>query len=371
MLRGFFRIAKPLVLFSLVAAVFHRQNRNVDNYFRDNLKKTEAWHAYSSLLLGNPLPNDPGLYANDEFQQLVMNSQTCAGNNTLHCVVQQSPETINSFIESFDSHSISALATQVNNKGWVPLVTMLIENQELKENNSELNHITSSLFSLTKSPPCPELSVLIDKNSFFNTQNRLSPQLKYNLDLAIEAVNHARTVIKESPGLKALNKNLKEHNDHIDQLAAHFEAMNEEYENRFSFAMEGEDAVSISADVAMEYQTGNCGELSTVVYMFLKRNACKSPYEMMYLENGNHEFVVIGRAPGSIIHNPKTWGPNAVIADAFTGKVFPASEIAQKLQTHSHVSYDKYYQTFLSPFNPRYNRIELSHSSQKSVLAME
>jgi hypothetical protein len=69
-----------------------------------------------------------------------------------------------------------------------------------------------------------------------------------------------------------------------------------------------------SADGAELYGCGNCGEQSAIAFMYLKRQGT-FPLDWMEVNNYEHAFVIIGRAPKSDTRNHATWGTDAVICD--------------------------------------------------------
>lgn len=69
-----------------------------------------------------------------------------------------------------------------------------------------------------------------------------------------------------------------------------------------------------SADAAQLYGCGNCGEQSAIAFVYLRRQKT-FPLDWMEVNNYQHAFVIIGRAPRSDTRNPATWGDEAVICD--------------------------------------------------------
>lgn len=69
-----------------------------------------------------------------------------------------------------------------------------------------------------------------------------------------------------------------------------------------------------SAQGAELYGCGNCGEQSAIAYMYLKQQKT-FPLDWMEVNNYQHAFVIIGRAPRSDTRNAATWGDDAIICD--------------------------------------------------------
>lgn len=71
-----------------------------------------------------------------------------------------------------------------------------------------------------------------------------------------------------------------------------------------------------------------------------------------------HVFILIDRAEFSNINCPRSWGKNAVIIDAWAGKVYPAADIYTLLKTH------KAYADTEEHFN-----VNVSYNARKHQLA--
>ena len=106
---------------------------------------------------------------------------------------------------------------------------------------------------------------------------------------------------------------------------------------------------------AMLYQAGNCGEQSTIALLYLKELGV-SNLDLVFLDNGDHAFVVIGRDPHSDINDFTTWGENAVICDPWGQRYFPASDIVFQLN-------DILHEANYGGFNPIAQTIHLSYTS--------
>jgi hypothetical protein len=98
------------------------------------------------------------------------------------------------------------------------------------------------------------------------------------------------------------------------------------------------DNASKLALVARTNGWGNCQECASATATSLHNRGVVG-VEIMHrpgvgpTASGNHAFVVVGRDPRSDPGNPATWGPNALIVDAWAGasEVYPASEAMHRL----------------------------------------
>jgi len=81
------------------------------------------------------------------------------------------------------------------------------------------------------------------------------------------------------------------------------------------------------AGAAKARHCGNCGEYAAVAFDYLMLAGCPYPLEYAnYAPPGDHAFVIVGRPLNSIAGNLSTWGREAVICDAWAGKVVPSSD---------------------------------------------
>jgi hypothetical protein len=72
------------------------------------------------------------------------------------------------------------------------------------------------------------------------------------------------------------------------------------------------------AKAAKAYGAGNCGNQAAVALKFLE-SMNVYPLDMMMDPVNDHNFVVIGRRAGSNSQDCRTWGPEAVICDPWSG----------------------------------------------------
>ena len=77
---------------------------------------------------------------------------------------------------------------------------------------------------------------------------------------------------------------------------------------------------------AQEAGCGNCEEFSAVAFILLYDKRV-FPLDFYRLQGGNHAFVVLGKAAGSSDADPAAWGADAVVCDAWLGKVYGAAQL--------------------------------------------
>jgi hypothetical protein len=87
------------------------------------------------------------------------------------------------------------------------------------------------------------------------------------------------------------------------------------------------------ANITVRTKAGNCNEQSIVAFMDLYDLGIR-PIAWMYLDNGRHAFVVVGRKPKTD-NNPANWGDDCVVCDPWAGEAYylPSDTGAGLLQT--------------------------------------
>lgn len=84
--------------------------------------------------------------------------------------------------------------------------------------------------------------------------------------------------------------------------------------------------------IVNDVSIANCGDMSIVaLFKGMDRGIWNILLEVMYIENGDHAVVVLGRDPASDPKDYKTWGQFTVVIDTWAGIVFKASEIEKHL----------------------------------------
>ncbi|MEO8401119.1 MAG: hypothetical protein ABI597_04890 [Gammaproteobacteria bacterium] len=93
--------------------------------------------------------------------------------------------------------------------------------------------------------------------------------------------------------------------------------------------------------ITKKFSLGNCGESAGLALEFMVDNypAINAEYYSIKGKatkpgehNGDHAFVVIGRADRSDKNDPQTWGDNAYVCDPWANSVYPANQITSRLQ---------------------------------------
>ena len=94
-----------------------------------------------------------------------------------------------------------------------------------------------------------------------------------------------------------------------------------------------EERVSKIAALITEEQIGSCEGQVCVAYEYLKNKI--SPeinLEIVSLKNYDHFVLLIGRDPGTDLHDPATWNKDAAVCEPWAGTVYPAAEFEQQMK---------------------------------------
>ncbi|GAB4185751.1 MAG: hypothetical protein Tsb0015_02920 [Simkaniaceae bacterium] len=106
----------------------------------------------------------------------------------------------------------------------------------------------------------------------------------------------------------------------------------EKHNNNFTY-------YRVTSDIVKKYSIGACSHQSSVIFTYFLENLhlLKSKendfpkIDVMYIHNGNHVFIVLGRNIDSDPSDYKNWGPDALVLDPWANKIYPASQIEQEL----------------------------------------
>lgn len=280
------------------------------------------------------------------------NSKPILGGNTaLHDLMLSKPSysILQAFISNVGRTAAEVMAKTLNDKKELALdldnyIDISFEDQD---------KIHSLLLSLTLPS---EFKPLSEKLDFADIQAiyqapQLSP-LAINLYLGSEAVNYVRDHIKESsthPDRNSLSvesdigKRINELRNESKKEIYSSSASNNllfKFKTRFpvesgfrkqKLTKQGYDRMIMSdAEIGIDHGVGNCYEMSAIVkYFFLKFYPEKALFVEL-VDFGNHVFVVIGRKHESPCY--KDWAEEAVICDPWSGEVYPAAMIPEKLK---------------------------------------
>lgn len=156
-----------------------------------------------------------------------------------------------------------------------------------------------------------------------------------NLELAQEALRYAQERIKESSSaLKTPDTETLRINKNINHMRQSTLDKQNSIKALYRVASPHSLIVKSRSKIITQFEVGNCSEYATLALRYIHKQS--SIYaETMYIQDGDHAFVVIGRPIDTDINKPETWGEDAVVCDPWSDMVYPASEIPEKLQCFS------------------------------------
>lgn len=123
-----------------------------------------------------------------------------------------------------------------------------------------------------------------------------------------------------------------------------------------------------------KYSLGNCSEFAFLALEYVVEHEPNVNAEIFQIENGDHEFLVLGRDPNSNPANPLTWGENAYICDPWSNRVFKASDYLKLdengktlLTNYRYKAQDGSYVNTTESFNPQLHKLALIKSLTDSL----
>jgi len=109
----------------------------------------------------------------------------------------------------------------------------------------------------------------------------------------------------------------------------------------------------VKGELAQKMGVGNCGEMSFLGFaLALAEEDGPDRIEIFEITNGDHAFLVIGRAFGSDPNDPSTWGESAIICDPWANAVYPACEFYAKMRDYGGREVDEETLEFVTNFVP-------------------
>jgi hypothetical protein len=271
--------------------------------------------------------------------------------NRLHQILGDNTRTLDARLKSvrkLNREHVKRMALTVNSEGQLPIE--ILDDTDKSQTNIKLH---ATLFNHMRSYEMKPLSEQVSLDDvmrlYYSAVNR---QLNYNLKLACDVANVTRGIIKDSDTHTQSNSYASEARSKLGTTIKHMRrkiASESKGKTHFEY-------LEITVKYTQLYGVGNCGEFGLVaLYETIKRDISVSA-EVFSIENGDHVFLVIGRDPDSDPHDYTTWGENAVICDAWSGEVYPASRLADILKDHATRKIGHGEEINITPhFNPDYH----------------
>lgn len=202
------------------------------------------------------------------------------------------------------------------------------------------------LIPITHASKSKNLSDLLDPEAVIKSHPgaHSNPILARNLQMGCASVNRSRKPDFISGTHPFWNVETGEKKKEVDDKIKAMRNKTRGDLSNFSFADDQELFKFLQQRVKIYDEEGvsNCYELAEKVLfnLMVLMKGCTVQLEIVSLCKGDHVFNIIGRNPESLLEKPETWGPNAVIVDAWSGEVYPASRIQEKLMAFFNVTYD-------------------------------
>lgn len=163
------------------------------------------------------------------------------------------------------------------------------------------------------------------------------PQNTFNSSMAtanrtLSAFNKEFPDLESSTMMYAHLEQMKRHGaseKDIEQYSKKCEKMMDKYMDKV--AMRKKDSIDDLKKYVKKANIANCGDRAYIVDDILNKSGYSDSQKKMVLINGNddfgnHCFNVIGLKEDADITNPATWGEDAVIIDAWMGKVMKPNQ---------------------------------------------
>lgn len=278
-------------------------------------------------------------------------------NNTiLHLALSSNePGIAECIVNKLGFHAI-ALCKHVNSKGQIPLrLTSFIFDSDSK---TKLEHLI-----LPKTLDCSikKISQPLDEEEVIkhNPEALKNPALMQNLTLGCQAISLSRKEAPESLSHPQFNEYSPEKK---------LEIVSKTYTLRKNLTGPSTDlkdtqAVHKKTNIIKTAGVANCGEYSLLTHSHLMDLTKDNPtrLEIAHIINGDHAFNIIGRKENSNINDPATWGDSAVVADTWSGNVYPATQLFSQLHTYEIISPDD------AGISARYNICPLYNTKYHSL----
>jgi hypothetical protein len=259
-------------------------------------------------------------------------AQDPLGRNTFHLVAQyNSAAVLQLIISAIDFSDASRLARSLDNDKKFPIhLTKLNKDSSLRKQNYAL------LEPLTAHNPFIPLNQEINQEKILATylDAKSSDNLKNNLITATQAVNLTRKKLHQSDthpeiNTKSTNEIQKLHRT-IDRQRS---KLREEVKDKSPSS-----TLTVMSRLIEEGEAESCEGYSFLTLANVRKSDADSHSAVLSVRSGDHVFCVVGISPDckstEDYENPAKWGSDAVIADAWSGEVYPASLIYSKLGTH-------------------------------------
>lgn len=270
----------------------------------------------------------------------------------LHHLIQncKAASDVKLFLEKTDFDAAEKMSREVNDRGQLPVDVV----PETKLNEDAKEELYSILSPYIIANPLKELSEYIDsKEILAKFPCSPSSEMYKNIELACFVANEARKALKKShthPQINILSPNQR------NTIQTELGSMRDSYKydclkliatNPIGLLFDTRNTVYEKiAERAIKNGIGNCGEFAFVIKHFIRKQNTKMSVKLMSIKNSDHIIPIIGE------------GENAVVCDAWAGKIYPASEIVRELKAYKKYTSPNSFYNVITSYNPRFHAVE-------------
>ncbi|KTC88068.1 MULTISPECIES: hypothetical protein [Legionella] len=278
------------------------------------------------------------------------NSLFTPGNTALHDLMESvcSDTVLEAFIDQVGRAKAAVMAKTLNDEKELPID--LVGKDLSFEEQDKVNALLLPLTLPSGFKPLSEKLYFEDILAVYQVPEQ-SP-LAVNLYLGVEAVNYVRDHVKKSsshPDSNSLSIDTesgieeeitalrKESTKTIFSPANRNQLFKSKTKHpapgfrKQKLTKEGYDLITyLDAEISIETEVGNCYEMSAVAKYFFYKVYQEKAQLVKLVNFSGHVFVVIGCTSESSCY--KDWPEDTVICDPWSGEVFPAAMIPEKLK---------------------------------------
>jgi hypothetical protein len=306
----------------------------------------------------------------------------CGGNTALHLAAERNSLPVIEIIVTSSGEKAQEATKVTNNKGKIP-IQCIRENPRTKYNPGQHAQFFSVLRSPTLSHKESSITEPLDKSMITRMYPDIDKNSKQyeNLCLGYEAANETRRLLQESfthpsantysrDRLNRLSHSIAQMRHHIPDLMVAGKTYSSDEMRQLNHQKH-----QLRVQAAIKNKGGNCGEYSHVAAECVANRNVDKVISIYIIKNGDHEFTVIADSepvelPYDVFFaehkNPEVFfGKNAVICDAWSGKVYLAKDMLSQLRDYTHlripnetnVTHPRNIGNVCPTFNPKYHRL--------------
>ncbi len=279
-------------------------------------------------------------------------------------------ETILAHLTRMDPDSAYEEATNVNNKGALPIDLL----KGVSGTTKEKSDLYLALLRLHYINYLPDLKEFITLDSVYSEfPSEVASPLHFNLTAACLIANLTRDFLGESnthpqsnasPRARSkVDKKIKLMRDFTDEHIKHIKRLARKKKIPRSSALLL-NVQKDAAEIAWSAGVGNCREYGLLALWLATLLLPDLHAEVMEIGKGDHVFLMLGhqslpnpldyQAENPLPFDCRQLGEAAVVCDAWSGRIFPASTLETNLKNYRWI----YPINVLTSFNPNYHFLE-------------